>query len=83
MQSLNLVISNPFYANPTKGKEKKRKRAAINMEWWQKNEEYQPGISIFKGMRLNPPSSNNTSEEFTQEVGSVYKFRSPSVRGLE
>ena len=53
------------------------------MEWWQKNVDYQPVISIFKGIRLDPPSSNNTSEEFTQEVSSVYKLRSPSVRGLE
>ena len=65
-----------------KGK-KKRKRAAINMEWWEKNGEYQHGITIFKGIRLDPPSSNNTSEEFTPEVGSVYKLGSPSVRGLE
>ena len=38
------------------------------MEWREKEEEYQPGISIFRGMRIDPPSAKKVGSSFSQAL---------------
>ena len=38
------------------------------MEWWEKDEEYQPGISIFRGMRIDPPSPKKVGSSVSQAL---------------
>ncbi|CAH3180270.1 unnamed protein product, partial [Porites evermanni] len=40
------------------------------MEWWEKDEEYQPGISIFRGMRIDPPSPKKDFVDLTKDLSS-------------
>ena len=33
---------------------KVNRRAPLVMDWWEDEETYQPGISVFKGIKLDP-----------------------------